>query len=215
MSDQETGLFGMFVGIKADTTKIGALIDALKKNNIAVVPTQSLAEKWFSPTFDTTAFTASKEAAYMSAEVKRQWLSSKRMLLQNPAYRSADVDYFVSLRRKLIKACNDKGVLLLLGCDAPQVFNVPGFSTHDELFFLVQSGLTPYQALKTGTVNVATYLNLPGSGVIKRGAPADLVLLSGNPLVDITQTRNIEGVFLHGKWLSKTIIEAELKKLQK
>jgi imidazolonepropionase-like amidohydrolase len=45
-----------------------------------------------------------------------------------------------------------------LGCDAPQIFNVPGFSTHNELKYLVDAGLTPYEALQTGTVNVAKYL---------------------------------------------------------
>jgi imidazolonepropionase-like amidohydrolase len=113
----------------------------------------------------------------------------------------------------LIKACQQYGVGLLLGCDAPQVFNVPGSSTHYELEYLVRSGLTPYQALRTGTVNVATYLKLPDAGLIKQGYTADLVLIAGNPLQDISQTRKIQGVMLNGKWLSKEYIDAGLKPL--
>ena len=105
---------------------------------------------------------------------------------------------------------------LLLGCDAPQVFNVPGFSTHQELQYLVAAGLTPYQALRTGTVNVAAYLNQDkASGTVKVGAVSDLILLAGNPLADITQTQQIEGVMLGSRWLPKAYLQQELKKLEK
>jgi imidazolonepropionase-like amidohydrolase len=103
----------------------------------------------------------------------------------------------------------------LLGCDAPQVFNVPGFSTHNELEYLVLAGLTPYQALQTGTRNVAKYLNQKDAGVVKKGAVSDLILLNGNPLADITQTRNIAGVMLGNQWMPKDFIDAELQKLRK
>ncbi|HMG93504.1 MAG TPA: amidohydrolase family protein, partial [Chryseolinea sp.] len=79
------------------------------------------------------------------------------------------------------------------------------------LEYMVRAGLTPYEALRTGTVNVATYLKLPDTGMIKRGYTADLILIDGNPLQDITQTRKVQGVMLNGKWLSKEYIEAGLK----
>lgn len=104
---------------------------------------------------------------------------------------------------------------MLLGCDAPQIFNVPGFSTHNELKYLVDSGLTPYQALRTGTVNIAKYLNLTDVGTIKPGAIADLLLMDGNPLVDITNSKKVAGVMIRGKWLSKAEIDTGLKKLEK
>jgi imidazolonepropionase-like amidohydrolase len=215
MSDQEIGLFGLFVAEKADTTRIPDLVAGLKRNNIWVVPTQSLAELWMSPGYDAESFRTDPNAKYMDKQTVDQWITSKKNLQQNPSYDRAKAEKFVKLRRSLIKACSDGGVGLLLGCDAPQVFNVPGFSTHQELDFLVHSGLTPYQALATGTVNVAKYLGKPDSGVIRKGAVADLVLLGGNPLADISYTKKIEGVMLQGKWMPKEHIAAELKKLQK
>jgi imidazolonepropionase-like amidohydrolase len=135
--------------------------------------------------------------------------------MANEQYDSKRIDDFIQLRRKLIYECQKNGVGLLLGCDAPQVFNVPGFSTHNELKYLVDAGLTPYQALLTGTVNVASYLNLADAGTIRTGAIADLILINGNPLTDITNTKKVEGVMVRGKWLSKSEIEAGLKKLEK
>ena len=95
----------------------------------------------------------------------------------------------------------------MLGSDAPQIFNVPGFSIHHEMKYMVDAGLTPYETLRTGTVNVASYLNKPDWGVVKTGNVSDLVLLSGNPLKDISQTKNIEGVMMGTNWLSKGYIQ--------
>lgn len=214
MVEQQTGLFGMFIAEKADTTQIPRLMKALKENHIWVVPTQSLAERWIHPDYTAERFKNDPDAIYMSKEVTDQWISAKEKLSQNPNYDPEKVKYFVTLRRKLIKACQENGVGLLLGCDAPQVFNVPGFSTHNELQYLVKSGLTPYQALRTGTVNVAEYMGIKDGGVIKKGVISDLVLLNGNPLSDIQETRNISGVMIGTQWLSKEFISSELKKLR-
>lgn len=215
MVEQQAGLFGMFVSERADTTLIPKLMNGLKKQNIWVVPTQSLAERWFSPAYTENEFRNDQSIRYLKPETINSWIESKKSLMANPEYDASKINAYIALRRRLIKACQQYGVGLLLGCDAPQVFNVPGSSTHGELEYMVLSGLTPYQALQAGTTNVATYLNLPGSGVIRPGATADLVLIGGNPLHDITQTKKIEGVMLSGKWLSREYLDAGLKKLVK
>ncbi len=215
MTEQQAGLFGMFVADRADTTQIPKLMQALKEQNTWVVPTQALAERWFAPVAP-DQFMQAPEMVYMSAEVRQNWESSKRTLQANPQYKPDKIKEYTKLRRRLILACQQNGVGLLLGCDAPQVFNVPGFSTHQELQYLVAAGLTPYEALRTGTVNVATYLNQAGkAGIIKVGAPSDLILLDGNPLKDIKQTQNIAGVMLGNNWLPKAYLQQELRKLAK
>lgn len=213
--EQQAGLFGMFVGHRADESEIPKLMNALKEKNIWVVPTQSLAERWFLASYDPESFRNDPDSKYMNPKTVDQWIQSKKSLMANPNYHAANVEKFVVLRRKLIKECQQAGVGLLLGCDAPQVFNVPGFSTHHELAYLVNCGLTPYEALRTGTVNVAKYLKLPDTGVVRTGAKADLILLNGNPLADIKSTQKIEGVVVNGKWLSKSERDAGLKNLEK
>jgi imidazolonepropionase-like amidohydrolase len=215
MNEQQAGLFGMFVADKADTTRIPKLMQGLKAKNIWVVPTQALAERWFAPA-PAAQLLQAPELVYMSPAVRKNWENSKRSLQANPSYDAAKIKDYIQLRRQLILACQRHGVGLLLGCDAPQVFNVPGFSTHQELQYLVAAGLTPYQALQTGTVNVARYLGQPApAGRVQVGAPADLILLAANPLQDISHTRQIEGVMLGKRWLPKTYLQQELKKLEK
>jgi imidazolonepropionase-like amidohydrolase len=214
-TEQQNGLFAMFLSDKADTSKISRLTTGLRNNKIWVVPTQALAERWFAPNKSPEALRSEPEMKYMAANTLNNWVNTKKNLMNNAQYNAEAINRFITLRRKLIYECNKNGVGLLLGSDAPQVFDVPGFSLHHELQYMVDAGLTPYQALRTGTVNVATFLNRPDMGVIKTGAVSDLVLLNGNPLTDIKQVKNIEGVMLGTKWLSKDWIGKELKKLEK
>ena len=215
INEQQAGLFGMYVADRVDRSQIPKLMKALKENNIWVVPTQSLAERWFHPDYQADDFKKDPDRKYMDAETTEQWISSKNSLESNPQYDAAKMKNFVQLRRDLILECQKNGVGLLLGCDAPQIFNVPGFSTHHELEYLVKAGLTPYQALRTGTVNVAKYLNQNDAGVVKVGAVSDLILLNENPLTNISHTREIAGVMIGDQWMDKGFIDAELKKLVK
>lgn len=213
--EQEAGLFAMYIADRADRNQIPKLMKALKDNKIWVVPTQALAERWFHPDFKPEDFLRDPHHVYMPKATREQWMNTKRNLLDNPKYDAGRIREFISLRRDLIRECQKAGVGLLLGCDAPQVFNVPGFSTHHELEYLVLSGLTPWQALATGTRNVADYLGKKDSGIIAKGAVSDLVLLNANPLDDIRNTANIAGVMIGNQWMDKSFIDAQLKVLRK
>lgn len=214
ITEQEEGSFGMFIARYADTSRIPKLVAALKEKKIWVVPTQSLAERWFSPQ-DVTSLREMPEMTYVNPTTLNSWGATKNSLLRNPNYNAAQMQAFINLRRKLIYACQKGGVGLLLGSDAPQVFNVAGFSLHQELEYMVKAGLTPYEALRMGTVNPAAYFHRLDMGVVKPGYVSDLILLNGNPLIDIKQTRSIEGVMLGNRWLSKTFIAQQLKRLEK
>jgi imidazolonepropionase-like amidohydrolase len=118
-------------------------------------------------------------------------------------------------KRQVIRALQAAGAGLLSGTDGPDVpfmvCTLPGFTLHRELAALVWAGLTPYQALATSTRNVAAYFGtLDESGTVAVGKRADLVLLDGNPLVDISQTMHIAGVMLNGRWLSRATLDRRL-----
>ena len=138
-----------------------------------------------------------------------QWVENKKKSAAGatPAERARYLD----VRRRLIKALHAGGVGLLLGSDGPQVWNVPGFSVHRELRYLVQAGLTPWQALETGTRNVAVFFGTAAErGSIAPGRRADLVLLDGDPLADIANSSRIAAVVLGGRLLTKDDIDKRL-----
>lgn len=88
----------------------------------------------------------------------------------------------------------------MTGSDAPGANAFPGFSIHDELALFVQGGLTPLEALRAATVEPARYLKATDSlGTIERENLADLVLLDGNPLTDILNTRRVHAVIANGR----------------
>ena len=214
LAEPETGLFGAWIAYRADPSRIPKLVDALREKHVGVVPTQALAERWLSP-LPAEAFTTDPAMKYMKPQEVENWVKAKNTYNSNPNFSKDHAATFVQIRRKLIDECQKNGVVLLLGSDAPQVFNVPGFSIHNEMQYMVDAGLTPFETLRMGTTNVATYLNKPDTGVIKPGNRSDLVLLGGNPLDDIRQTRSIEGVMMGTNWLPKEYIQNELKKLEK
>jgi imidazolonepropionase-like amidohydrolase len=215
MEPDAVGLFGLFVADKADTTKIPALIEGLRARQIWVVPTQCLAERWFAPGDAPARFLSAPEMAYMSDDDLEDWSDMRRRITSNQGYDSNVALRFQQVRKQLVAACNKNGVGLLLGSDAPQVYNVPGFSVHHELQYLVEAGLTPYEALRTGTLNVGRFFHRPGLGVIEPGAVSDLLLLDSNPLADIRNTRSIAGVLVGDRWLSKAFIGDALEGVRK
>ena len=100
---------------------------------------------------------------------------------------------------------------MLLGSDAPQLFNVPGFSIHHEMDALKEAGLSPLEIIQSGTINPAIYFGMEDTfGSIKEGLEADMVLLDANPLQDITALQQISGVLIKGNWLSKESISKKL-----
>ena len=90
------------------------------------------------------------------------------------------------------------GVPILAGTDAPNPGTAHGVSLHSELELLVQAGLSNAQALAAATSVPARAFRLNDRGRIATGLRADIVLVKGDPLSDITATRAIEGVWKGG-----------------
>lgn len=95
------------------------------------------------------------------------------------------------------------GVPVLAGTDANSAPGVPaairhGDSLHHELELLVDAGLTTLDALRAATSLPARYFGLADRGVIAPGRRADLVLIDGDPLHDITATRSIRRIWCGG-----------------
>jgi enamidase len=92
------------------------------------------------------------------------------------------------------------GGLLLAGTDPTGGGGViPGYSNQRELELLVESGFTPLEAIRIGTLNGATFLGRADRvGSIAVNKDADLVVLAGDPATRITDLRNVQIVFKRG-----------------
>ncbi len=200
--------FGVNLMANIDESRIAALAADTKAAGVWNVPTQILLENWYGPD-SPDAMMKRPEIQYARPAEVAQWVATKRDNLA--AVSAKDRARFIAVRRRLIKALQDAGGLLLLGSDAPQVWNVPGFSIHRELASYVDAGLTPYQALATGTRNVTAHLGtLERRFTVRPEMRTNFVLLHANPLENIANTTRIAGVMIGGRWLPKSEIDKRL-----
>jgi imidazolonepropionase-like amidohydrolase len=116
---------------------------------------------------------------------------------------------FVLHELGIVHRLQSAGVPFLAGTDTPAGVDViPGISLHRELERLVAAGFTPLQALQTATLNPAIFFHRRADfGSVEPRKLADLVLLDGNPLEDIRNTRTISAVILDGRYLSQEQLE--------
>ena len=112
---------------------------------------------------------------------------------------------------KIVAALHRADVPILAGTDAPMLGVYPGYSLHDELERLVDSGFTPAEALRAATLAPAGFLGIAAdNGTIAPGKRADLVLLDADPLRDVRNTRRIDAVVLDGRLLRRRALDALL-----
>lgn len=97
-----------------------------------------------------------------------------------------------------VGALHAAGVDILAGTDAGNPGTAHGASMHGELALLVRAGLSPVDALAAATSLPARRFGLGDRGRIAPGLRADLLLVDGDPTVDITATRAIAGIWKNG-----------------
>ncbi|MEX0290803.1 MAG: amidohydrolase family protein [Flavobacteriaceae bacterium] len=207
----ENGFFGYNFTPLVETDKIDELVALAKENKVWIVPTQSLFERWFAPASGRDLL-AQPEMKYMPASTLENWKQRKEQSTgAESGFDVAQWQKFDAIRLALLKQLQEKGHGMLLGSDAPQLFNVPGFSIHHEIAGMERAGLSPLQILQSGTINPAVFFQKEGQfGELKAGLDADLILVNANPLEDLSALKEISGVMVRGKWLSKDAIDKKL-----
>ena len=119
---------------------------------------------------------------------------------------------YVKWAHQVTGAMARAGVPILAGSDMPGTLRLPGFSLVDELENLVAAGLSPLQSLQAATIRPAEFLQARDSlGTLEPGKVADVILVRGNPLADIRHLRELEGVVLAGRYISRRELDQMLE----
>ena len=207
------GFFGFSLLDHIDENRLAAAVTLLRASGVVIVPTESGMEVFVS--MDSTEQLARRpEMRFVPPALLAQWTQQKAGFMRGVGVTRERSARFREIRRKVIAELDAAGVPLALGSDGWSMFHVPGFSTLLELETCVASGLTPFRALRTATINVARLMGLEeGAGTIIAGGPADLVLLEANPLRDITAVRRQAGVMIRGQWMSRSELDRRLAEL--
>ena len=193
--------------------RLATVISILQSNNISVCTTMIVDDLIVEKLFTPEAFLSRPEIIYMPQDYLTrfsQGVEKHQMQLQG-IEALGTLKY--ELDKLLLKELHQAGIPLLLSSDAGTATMgiVPGFSIHDELRILIENGLTPYEAIAAGTVNASKVVEaMTGEntfGSIEVGKRADLILVNGNPLEDVANVKNIQGVMAAGRWYSKQALE--------
>lgn len=196
-----------------DRDRMDELITATEEAGAGGVPTMVLWHLFFDTTSVDQYRSERPEVRYMPSSMVSGWEESvaNRREATDPA-RGQDV---IALRQELLQAFDDAGALVLLGSDAPQIFNVPGFSLHREMQYMQDEvGMAPYDVLVSGTRAVAAFYDQEDEfGTVQEGRRADLILVNDNPLDDVANASDIAGVAVRGRWLPADEIQARLDEL--
>jgi imidazolonepropionase-like amidohydrolase len=147
----------------------------------------------------------------MPAQQVQAWEKAHRARQADAQFDRRKAEQTAANRRRILKALHDGGVPVIFGTDAPQQFSVPGFSVHREMALMLESGLMPYEVLRTATRNAGEYhKNKARFGTVAAGGRADLILVNGDPLKDLSNVARRAGVMVGGHWLPEDEIQKRL-----
>jgi len=179
-----------------------AFIDLMLSNKAFIVPTLSV-----------QASVAGVNGAHLfsEAEVIQTFLSIEQRQQLNAAFQDYGIPKTAyQVAEKSVGLLAKAGVPILAGSDAPNPGTAHGVTLHGELQLLVEAGLTPEQAIHSATGAASKIFPIGLRGTLKTGAPASMILLSGNPFVDISATQSISAIWKNGFQFSRTLAADEL-----
>lgn len=196
-----------------DYEAIPATVALLKENNVNIVSNMSLGEALVNMIFEPEETLARPEYGVVRPEMIEFWRTkgrqNGRFAQQGPYRRDMEMDFFLAL----VKALNDAGVTVTTGTDtAPWTEGSLPSHIHRELELLVEAGLSNFDALSAGTRNTGLIFDRMGAdgsfGTVEVGQRTDLILLTADPLENVSATRERVGVMVRGIWRPQEELDA-------
>lgn len=212
--DEYPAIFGVAELVPdLDRDRIDELVDATEDAGTGMVPTMVVWETFFDDQPVEQYREARPEVQYLPDDVIEGWEDGLTNMREG-----GDPDQkqeVIELRKEVLRAAHEADVPVLLGSDAPQIFNVPGFSVHREMQYMQDEvGMAPYDVLVSGTRAIAEFYDEEDEfGTVQEGRRADLILVNDNPLDDVAHASDIAGVVVQGRWLDADEIDTRLNEL--
>jgi predicted amidohydrolase len=196
-----------------DESALQDLVARTKRAGTWIVPTLVVWETLRGPV-TLHSRTTLPELRYMPDGTVEQWTKSLESRLNDPQFNTVAAKHYIDNRLRILWSLHAAGVGILLGSDAPQQFNVPGFSIHREMRRMTDAGMTPYDIIRAGTSNVGQHFKGQDDfGTIAVGQRADFILLDANPLEDLAHIQRHAGVTVRGRWLPRSDIQTRLDQI--
>ena len=187
-----------------DPRRAAEVFATLARNRTALCPTLGILRIF---TLPREAFLPDPRLKYVPPWVQTSWESSVLSEKDFPPGEIAAGREFHDASLRMLGEAIKAGVPVLPGNDVSYLaaYQFAGFSLHDELARLVQSGLTPMQAIQSATQGAARTVDMHHvSGTVSPGKYADLLVVDANPLADIRNTQRIHAVVTNGRLITRS-----------
>ncbi len=179
------------------------IIKAMAENKVSWSPTIAT---WFRPLSPSAERFKESElsildnprAAYLPAVMREQTLRQYDRYAKFPADRLRRTREGYSKITDFIARFVQAGGIIRAGSDPNN--GLPALGLHQEMVMFVEAGLTPVQAIKAGTINVAkAFRKDKDFGTVEPGKVADIIAVEGDPLKDMWAVQNVKVVVLNGE----------------
>ena len=175
--------------LNLDSPEAQKAIVFLKDHHTVVDPTMAL--------FELFGATTAKPPASFEPGIEKiaPELAQPLTDVEPPSERSEIGEKVFQKGIAVVGALHKAGIPIVAGTDQA----VPGYSLHREIELYVQAGFTPLEAIQAATIVPARAMHLEKeTGTVEKGKRGDLILINGDPLQDIHNTRNVEYVITNG-----------------
>lgn len=175
------------------------LIDLLLQRDVCVCPTLTRELSTFvyrdrPAFFDDPFFTRNADP-----EVVRQLEDPARQAAMRESESAKAYEAALEVAKANLKTLVDAGVSIAFGTDSGPPGRFQGYFEHKELDLMADAGLTPRQILTAATSDAARCMGVGGQvGTLEPDAWADLLVLGGDPLADISNMHRVEAVYIAG-----------------
>jgi imidazolonepropionase-like amidohydrolase len=180
---------------EVDPLALQDVYQRLRASGVTVDPTVVTFKNW--PDVDALEIQSLPKGEYISKNLLAMWKSQW-------AGQSEFPDLFWQNWAQMVKEMNNSGVPLMVGTDlmVPGIF--PGYSVHEEMAIWQEAGIPAADVLRSATIVPAQFMGLGDRlGSISEGKTASMFLVRANPLENIRNAEQIEGVFLRGQYFSR------------
>jgi imidazolonepropionase-like amidohydrolase len=184
---------------EVDPSELQAVYQQLRVSGLTVCPTVIVFKIG-------TDYTAIKAGNFQGSEYISPFILS---IWQSQWAQQEDLPDFIWQNwAQMVKGLHEAGVPLMVGTDLAVLGIIPGEAVHQEMEIWQDAGIPPVDVLRSATLVPVRFMGLGDRlGTVTEGKTASVVLVKGNPLEDIRNTRLIEGVFLRGKYYDRADLD--------
>jgi imidazolonepropionase-like amidohydrolase len=193
---------------------INNYVGLASENGVGLISTLFLDEQLLAQRRDPEMLAELEGLAHVNPVELPTWFEANRYTEAASPERIAQLESVVEFNRRLVAAFVAAGIPVLAGTDSGVSGVVAGYALHEELGALARAGLTNDQILRAATSGPAQWLGVDDDrGTVEVGKRANLLLLEGDPLGEISNTRAIAAVIHNGRVIERAALDAKLSEL--